>query len=450
MADNVYMLALVHVLIVRVLTRRRKFRTVAASFDWQTRASPITLLPTRLVRFFHRNSYIIERCTIVISRRHTAKIYPSPVNFIGCSTRNWRESPASSFAHVIRMQTIRENPVRGKQADRSAPDLPINFYSRHCLPDVVTPGIFSLYLSPFFRSIFSRHSGDDVSHVSKRNIFFYYHPLANCQLRTTLVCFSFFFWNSRQRVSKSIVPTQSQIKKIRVFLWRKLLKSVKEILQILYIRRPQVRNTVRRNSDFFFLFLFPPATPKLTDLYFPRVVFDLLRRTIIQLNDHLRGNIVSRRETRCSQVTRETVRFFLTGRVGGSPVASKLPMFANTMIAGGLWLMLPTARACLIYRGRTLRRAKSSTAPLGSEPIPTLPHVPLQRCAFASATTRALTSSPCSSSSQETIHVRSLKSLTVRLYIRVLSFSKRVSQYLFTLDASSATRSVSLALLAIW
>ena len=32
--------------------------------------------------------------------------------------------------------------------------------------------------------------------------------------------------------------------------------------------------------------------------------------------------------------------------------------------------MLPTARACLIYRGRTLRRAKSSTAPLGSEPIP--------------------------------------------------------------------------------
>ena len=58
-------------------------------------------------------------------------------------------------------------------------------------------------------------------------------------------------------------------------------------------------------------------------------------------------------------------------RVGGSPVASKLPMFANTMIAGGLRLMLPTARVCLIYRGRTLGRAKSSTAPLGSEPTPT-------------------------------------------------------------------------------
>lgn len=51
--------------------------------------------------------------------------------------------------------------------------------------------------------------------------------------------------------------------------------------------------------------------------------------------------------------------------------ASKLPMFANTMIARGLWLMLPTARACLIYRGRTPGRVKSSAAPLGSEAIPT-------------------------------------------------------------------------------
>lgn len=33
--------------------------------------------------------------------------------------------------------------------------------------------------------------------------------------------------------------------------------------------------------------------------------------------------------------------------------------------------MLPTARVCLIYRGRTLGRAKSSTAPLEPEPTPT-------------------------------------------------------------------------------
>lgn len=42
----------------------------------------------------------------------------------------------------------------------------------------------------------------------------------------------------------------------------------------------------------------------------------------------------------------------------------KLPMFTNTIIAGGSWLMLPTAGACLIYRGRSPRPRKIVGTPL--------------------------------------------------------------------------------------
>lgn len=74
----------------------------------------------------------------------------------------------------------------------------------------------------------------------------------------------------------------------------------------------------------------------------------------------------------------------------------KLPMFTNTIIAGGLWLMLPTAGACLIYRGRSPRPRKIVGTPLDPtfpSLFPSLPHVSLQRCVFTSGRTRALMSS---------------------------------------------------------
>lgn len=114
MADNVYILACIHVFSYRSCVNSIK------KISYCTRSLYRSLYRARctwqLDSFnFHHN---LHNCNLAASR--TMPYIKFALHLLILSVAGLARDSARSFAHVIRMQTFRGNPVRGTQADGRA------------------------------------------------------------------------------------------------------------------------------------------------------------------------------------------------------------------------------------------------------------------------------------------------------------------------------------------